>query len=138
MLFRFMLPAAALMLAATAAVADCKLENPPRNVPSGKTATEAEMMAAYQEIVAYNTKVNEYTDCLKTELDAAIAKKGPKITEKERKSLEGAAGEKHNAAMGKVEELAQRFNEQRQVYNARPDVIAAQKKEAAPAQEPAK
>lgn len=79
------------------------------SIPSGSTATEAEMQAANQAVRQYMAAVESYLACL----------------DEEEKSLGGAVTEeqkrvhvrRHNAAVDALNAVAGRYNEQVSLFN---------------------
>ena len=79
-------------------------------VPDGKTATMDQMLAAQQQVKAYQTAMNEFLACIDTELKA----EGEQAPE-DFKSLMFA---RHDAAVAEMEGVAAAFNEQVRAYKA--------------------
>lgn len=91
---------------AGAASAACNAPRAPNRVPDGATATEAEMVAAMTTLRRYDGDVNAYLKCLEFEM------KRDRISDFERARL-------HNAAIGELQAIANRFNGEVRVYRAR-------------------
>lgn len=111
-------------LAAGTAYADCKAPAAPRKLPSGKTATEEQMVAAHKAVKEFDTATNDYIACLQTEGEAEIAKlmqteADPKKQEKQKEKISAAVVKKQNAAVDKDKALAARFNDQVKAFKAR-------------------
>jgi len=101
------------------AYAGCLYPPPPEKIPDGRTATRDEMIAAQKEIKAYDTAINAYLACIDLERDDSIAKAGEKLTKEQKDDLERVHTQKHNAAVEKLQDIADRFNEQVRVYNGK-------------------
>jgi hypothetical protein len=66
--------AALVAFAAVPAMAkDCGARPAAPSIPNGKSASEADMKAAYTKITAYTKGVNEYLQCLAGETKAATS-----------------------------------------------------------------
>ena len=79
-------------------------------VPDGKASTMAQMLAAQQQVKAYQTAMNEFLACIDSEL-AAEGEQAPE----DFKSLMFA---RHDAAVAEMEGVAAAFNEQVRAYKA--------------------
>jgi len=112
---------AALAISAQAS-ADCKYPPAPQKVPDGSKATKQEMLDGKKDVVAYDALIVNYTDCLKSEHDAAVAKIDPSLDEakktKAKNDLDAVWQKKNDAAVADDQALAARFNEQIKAYNA--------------------
>ncbi len=96
---RLILAAAACMsVSLGAAMADCPEPTGAAQIPDGATATRDEMVAAQRAVKAYDTAVRQYTQCLQQAGD-------------------NAAGQ--SLAVQKDQALAERFNTQLHVYEAK-------------------
>lgn len=114
----FVIAALTALMAGTA-YADCAYPPPPDQIPDGRTATRAEMIAAQHAVLAYNKAITDYTDCLQREHDEKIAAGGKKLTDAQKNELERVHVERHNAAIDQLQSVADRFNEQLKIFNAR-------------------
>jgi hypothetical protein len=99
--------------------ADCPYPAPPEKIPDGNTATLAEMVAVKKQVADYDAAIGIYLDCIKQEHEAAVAKAGDKMTDKQRDDLEHMETSRHNAAVAQLQSVADRFNEQVRVYKAK-------------------
>lgn len=79
------------------------------SIPSGATATEAEMQAANQAVRAYMAAVESYLACLDEEEKAL----GEAVTEEQKR----VHVRRHNAAVDELNAVAGRYNEQVQLFN---------------------
>jgi hypothetical protein len=113
--------AAAALLAAGTAYADCPYPTPPEKIPDGATATLDEMLAGQKAINAYNKAVNDYVTCIDKELDDNIAKQGDKLKPQQKTDMQRVEAQKHNAAIDQLQSIADRFNEQVKVFKAKTD-----------------
>ncbi len=106
---------AALGLAAQASAA-CSYPKAPENVPDGSKATKEEMLAGMKTMRAYNDLIAKYTDCLKTEHDAAVAKIDPGLAQDKKDSqkadLDKVLMQKNDSAVDEASAVTGRFNDQ--------------------------
>jgi hypothetical protein len=126
MKFRSTLLASSLAIAAltvaTQASAACGYPKAPDQMPDGNKASKEEMIAGMKAMRAYNDLIKQYTDCLKEEHDAAVAKIDPSLDEakkaKAKEELDKVWSQKNDAAVDDASGVTGRFNEQIRVYNA--------------------
>ena len=111
--------AAATVLTAGAAYADCPYPAPPDKLPDGASATLQDMLAGQKAVGEYNKAVNDYVACIDNELDTAIAKAGDKIKPEQKADMQRVETQKHNAAIDQLQSIAERFNEQVKVFKAK-------------------
>lgn len=109
----FRLIAAFAFMFACSAHADCAFPKAPASIPDGKTATEAEMVAAMNEFKAYNDEVNAFGKCLDEETKAKAAGTAQLM------QLKTMQTKKLNTAMEELQAKAKLFNEQVRVFKAR-------------------
>lgn len=95
------------MIAMQPAMAACEYPGE-ITLPSGASATEAEMKAANQSVKQYMAAVESYLACLDEE-EKAI---GDTVTEEQKK----VHTQRHNAAVDALNAVAGRYNEQLQIY----------------------
>lgn len=93
--------------------ADCAFPKAPASVPDGKTASEAEMIAAMQTFKAYNEEVNAFGACLEEETRSKAAGTAQLM------QLKTMQAKKHNTAVGELQEKARQFNEQVRIFKAK-------------------
>jgi len=86
-----------------AAFADCTLTDPPA-VPDGKTASEADMVAAQQAVKSYVAVTQEYLACLEFESKGRSG---------------GDWTRKYNQAAEQMEKLATQFNRELKAFKSR-------------------
>ena len=110
--------------AAAQAHAVCDYPVAPGKFPDGSQATKEEMLAAKNQVVKYNTDMDTYLGCLKTEFDASVAGL-TKPTKEDLTKLEKTQNAKQDAALKEVTEVTDRFNEQLRAWKAK---NAAEKK----------
>jgi bifunctional pyridoxal-dependent enzyme with beta-cystathionase and maltose regulon repressor activities len=103
----------AAFLISGAAHADCAFPKAPATIPDGKTATEAEMLAAMAEFKAYNEAVTEYGKCLDQETKDKAAGTAQLM------QLKTMQTKKLNAAVDELQAKAKLFNEQVRIFKAR-------------------
>jgi hypothetical protein len=126
MKFRSTLLASSLAIAAlafaTQASAACSYPKAPDQMPDGNKATKEEMIAGMKAMRAYNDLIKQYTDCLKEDHDAAVAKIDPSLDDakkaKAKEELDKVWSQKNDAAVDDASGVTGRFNEQIRVYNA--------------------
>jgi hypothetical protein len=112
---------AALALCAQASAA-CSYPKAPDKIPDGNKASKEEMIAGMKAMRAYNDLIKQYTDCLRDEHDAAVAKIDPSWDDakktKAKDDLDKVLAQKNDAAVDDASAVTGRFNEQIKVYNA--------------------
>ncbi len=105
-------------LAAAQANAACTYPTPPGKFPDGSVASKEEMLAAKKQVVQYNTDMDAYLGCIKTEFDASVAA-NPNATKEQQEKAARDQDEKHNAAVKEVTDVTDRFNEQLRAWKAK-------------------
>jgi hypothetical protein len=112
---------AALAVTAQASAA-CSYPQAPDKIPDGSKSTKEEMLAGMKQMRAYNDLVAKYTDCLKSEHDAAVAKVDsslPADKQKEQKDkLDQMLAQKNDAAVDEASSVTGRFNDQIKAFKA--------------------
>ncbi|HTY51526.1 MAG TPA: hypothetical protein VMB48_17705 [Steroidobacteraceae bacterium] len=108
-------------MAVARAQAGCDYPKAPDNVPNGSTASKAEMLAAARMYRDYNAQIKSYTDCLKVEHDAQVAKIDPKLPPDQQAArkaeLDKILAQKNDAAVDEATAATDRFNAQIHAYN---------------------
>lgn len=111
------LPTLAAVLAfafvAVSAQAECPFPKAPASIPDGKTASEAEMVAAMQAFKAYNDEVTSFGTCLEQETKDKAAGTAQLM------QLKTMQAKKHNAAVGELQAKAKVFNEQVRIFKSK-------------------
>ena len=110
--------------AAAQAHAACDYPTAPGKFPDGAQATKEEMLAAKGQVVQYNTEMDAYLGCIKTEYDAKVAALA-KPTKEKLAEIEKVQVQKQDAALKEVTDVTERFNEQLRAWKAK---NAAEKK----------
>jgi hypothetical protein len=113
----------ALVAAATVAApafADCTAPTLSLSVPNGAKASKDEMLAAQRTIKEYNAAVTDYATCLTNERDAKIAAGGDKMSDADRQRVSSEYNTRANAAVDKLQKLADKFNTERKAFLAKP------------------
>jgi len=105
--------ALALAAGAVSAQADCAYPKAPAATPDGKTASEAEMVAAMQAFKAYDADVKAFGSCLEQETKEKSAGTAQLM------QLKTMQTKKLNAAVEELQSKAKEFNEQVRVFKAR-------------------
>jgi hypothetical protein len=110
-----------LVLAAAAfpAAADCTYPRAPNALPDGNTATMEQMVAGQQEVKKYMADMDAYLKCIDADKGAPPADGATDEQKKEYARVEQMRVQKHNAAVGEMEAVAERFNAQLRAYRAR-------------------
>jgi hypothetical protein len=119
--------AVAALIVSTQASAACNYPKAPDKVPDGTKATKEEMIAGMKTMRAYNDLITQYTNCLKSERDAAAAKidagpAGDDAAQKKKKDqkddLDKVLQQKNDAAVDEASAVTGHFNDQVKAYNA--------------------
>ena len=108
---------AALVLSPTYAA--CPYPQAPSHLPDGSVATMAQMLTAQKAVQNYNAQMNHYLACIKRQQDAAIAKAATKLTKKQIAEMENIEIKKNNAAVDQLQTVANQFNAQVKIYEAK-------------------
>jgi hypothetical protein len=95
------------------AQAECAFPKAPASIPDGKSASEAEMLAAMQAFKAYNEEVTAFGTCLEEETKSKAAGTAQLM------QLKTMQAKKHNAAIDELQAKAKLFNEQVRIFKAR-------------------
>jgi hypothetical protein len=101
--------------------AACSYPKAPDTPVDGASATLEQMVAAQKAVKAYNDEIKAYTDCLKLEHDAAVAKEGDQLTPEQKAEMEKIQVQKNNAAVDEAESVTARFNEQVKAFKSKQD-----------------
>lgn len=101
------------------AYADCAYPPAPTHIPDGNVATMAQMLAAQKAVQNYNDQMTSYLSCIKKQQDKAIADAATKLTKKQVAEMEKIEVKKNNAAVDQLQAVANRFNAQVKVYQAK-------------------
>jgi len=104
--------------AAAQAHAGCDYPTPPGQFPDGSLATKDEMLAAKGQVVKYNSDMDAYLGCIKTEYDASVAGLSSPTKEQLAK-IEKTQSEKQDAALKEVTDVTERFNVQLRAWKAK-------------------
>ena len=126
---KFLLPLSLLTaLIAAPAFADCSAPSNEVKVPSGASATKDEMVAAQHAVKDYNAAVKDYIDCIAKEMDAKVAMGGDKLTDADRQKISTEYTAMQNAAVDRVQKVADKFNVELRAWKAKnaPPAAAAQ------------
>lgn len=104
--------------AAFPAYADCTYPRTPASLPNGNSASMEEMVEGQKQVKQYMAEMDTYLKCL-DEGKIAAPEGATDEQKKESERLEAIRVQKHNAAVGEMESVAERFNEQLRAYRAR-------------------
>jgi hypothetical protein len=105
-------------LAGSQAYAACDYPIAPGKFPDGTQATKEEMLTAKHAVEKYNSDIEVYLGCIKTEFDAKLAAQTD-ATADQKAEMERVQSQKHNAAVEEVTAVAARFNEQLRAWKAK-------------------
>jgi hypothetical protein len=105
--------AALTFMFACTAQADCAFPKAPASIPDGKTASEAEMVAAMTAFKAYNDEVAEFGKCLDQETKDKSAGTAQLM------QLKTMQTKKLNTAVDELQAKAKLFNEQVRIFKSR-------------------
>lgn len=105
--------AAASLAFTFSAHAECAFPKAPASVPDGKTASEADMVAAMNAFKAYNDEVTAFGKCLEEETKSKAAGTAQLM------QLKTMQAKKHNAAVDELQAKAKQFNEQVRIFKSR-------------------
>jgi membrane-anchored protein YejM (alkaline phosphatase superfamily) len=109
--------ATALLMAVSAAQAECTFPKAPESVPNGSTATEAEMVAAMQTFKQYNADSTAYLACLDEE--TAASRKDGSLSQSDLVQMKARQLRKYNLAVDEAKEAADKFNKQLRAFKSR-------------------
>ena len=98
---------------AASAQAECAFPKAPATIPDGKTASEADMVAAMTAFKAYNEEVNAFGACLDGETKEKSAGTAQLM------QLKTMQTKKLNAAVAELQGKAKEFNEQVRIFKSR-------------------
>lgn len=115
----FLVAAGLAALALSPAYADCNYPHAPGHIPDGNVATMAQMLAAQKAVQTYNDQVVAYLHCIKHQEDTAIINASTKLTKKQIAKMEQMEVQKNNAAVDQLKTVANQFNAQVKVYQAK-------------------
>lgn len=117
---KFLLPLTMIAaLATSTAFADCTAPDGKITIPNGSKATKDEMLVAKKAVSAYDAAVKAYSECLKTDQDAAIAAGGDKMTDEQRDKIVSRFVDMTNAEVEKVTKLADKLNAEIRAWKAK-------------------
>jgi hypothetical protein len=117
---KFLLPLSLLTaLVAAPAFADCSAPSNEVKVPDGAAATKDEMIAAQRAVKDYNDTVKNYIDCITKEMDAKVAAGGDKLNDADRQKISKEYADMQNAAVERVQKVADKFNVELRAWKAK-------------------
>ncbi|HTY94432.1 MAG TPA: hypothetical protein VMC02_11120 [Steroidobacteraceae bacterium] len=107
---------------AAQASAGCSYPKAPDKIPDGATSSKADMIAGMNAMRAYNDLIAKYSECLKSEHDAAVAKIDPSLTQDKKDAqkaeLDKILAQKNDAAVDEAQAVTGRFNDQIKAFKA--------------------
>lgn len=115
----FLAAAGLAALAMSPAHAQCAYPHAPSHIPDGNVATMHQMLAAQKAVQTYNKQMMTYLHCIKHQQDTAIANASTKLTKKQIAEMEKMEIQKNNAAVDQLHAVADRFNAQVKIYEAK-------------------
>jgi hypothetical protein len=104
---------------ASPAWADCTYPKLTGKIPNGRSATKAQMVEAQTNVTQYQSQIDAYLGCLKTDHDAALAKDAATLTDKQKETMTARYIKMNDDAVDAAKEVADRWNEQRGVFLAK-------------------
>ena len=104
-------------LAAGSAKATCIYPRAPEHIPDGNTAAFEEMAAAQKAVKQFDEDVTAYNACL--DMEMLSYEQSGQFDPKRLLELRAMQAKKNNAAVDEVQAIADRFNEQLRIFNAR-------------------
>jgi hypothetical protein len=104
--------------AAAQTQAACDYPVAPGKFPDGSQATKEEMLAAKKLVTQYNTDMEGYLNCIKSEFEAKAAT-DTSSTPQQKADAQKMQDQKHNAAVEEVTAVTDRFNEQLRAWKAK-------------------
>lgn len=103
--------------AATEALEDCSLPNPP-TVPDGSKVSKAQMVAAHTAFQNYDAATNTYTHCVDAVVDKITAQ-FPQASAEDLQTVKVLGIGAHNTAIDQEQALADQFNAQIKAFKAK-------------------
>ena len=117
---KFLLPLSLLsVLLAAPAFAECTAPSNEVKVPDGGTASRDDMVAAQRAVKDYNAAVKDYIECITKEMDAKVALGGDKLTDADRQKISADYTAMQNAAVDRVQKVADKFNIELRAWKAK-------------------
>ena len=117
---KFLLPLSLLYaLLAAPAFAGCTAPSNEVKVPDGATASRDDMVAAQRAVKDYNAAVKDYIECITKEMDARVALGGDKLTDADRQKISADYTAMQNAAVERVQKVADNFNVELRAWKAK-------------------
>ena len=104
-------------LAAGSAKATCIYPRAPEHIPDGNTAAFEEMAAAQKAVKQFDEDVTAYNACL--DMEMLSYEQSGQFEPNRLLELRAMQAKKNNAAVDEVQAIADRFNEQLRIFNAR-------------------
>ena len=101
-----------------AANAACTYPVGPGKFPDGNVASREEMTAAKKVVVQYNTDMDTYLACIRSEFQSKAAEQGG-ATAEQKAELQRVLGQKETAAIKEVTDLTESFNVQLRAWKAK-------------------
>jgi hypothetical protein len=108
-----------LTLLASSAFSDCGKPADPAAPPDGTSASKAEMLAAQQQMKAYDAGVTAYTKCVDAAAEHIVAQYQSFVPGSEINAVRALDIKVHNAAVDQDTLLVGRFNQQLRIYLAK-------------------
>ena len=108
-----------LTLLASSAFSDCGKPADPAAPPDGTSASKAQMLAAQQQIKAYDAGVTAYTKCVDAAAEHIVAQYQSFVPGSEINAVRSLDMKVHNAAVDQDTLLVGRFNQQLRIFLAK-------------------
>ncbi len=116
---RILTVAAASLICAAPAFADCAYPKKPSDPPDGKKATKDQIIAAQQATRQFNADVETYLACVDKETDQMVAALGADAKPEQVQQVKSKQAQKHNAAVDEVQSYADAFNKELRAYKSK-------------------
>jgi hypothetical protein len=104
---------------AGAAFDGCPLPKRPATAPDGATATRAQMVASQRAVKAFDAAIDAYQGCLNTAAGNFVGQYGRVVTQASLQEVDALHTKLNNAAADTDQAVADQFNRQLRVFNAR-------------------
>jgi hypothetical protein len=98
--------------------AACDYPVAPGKIPDGSVASRDEMVASKKEVTKYDSDMNAYLVCIRSEFDASVAAR-PDATPDQKKQMEKMHIQKEEAALAEVKDVVARLNEQLKAWKTK-------------------
>jgi hypothetical protein len=108
-----------LTLVASSAFSDCSKPAEPGTPPDGTSASRAQMLAAQQEMKAYDAATTAYTQCVDAAAQHIVEQYQDFVPASEVRAVRELDVKVHNAAVDQDQVLVNRFNQQLRIFQGK-------------------